>query len=81
MENELLRRGDEILSSDGRSIPQIIDQVGKYTAQSNESVLLAKAASTAFRSEHDSLSLEVRRNGAEFVVKLPAMSVLISINI
>lgn len=74
MENELLRRGDEILSSDGRSIPQIIDQVGKYTAQSNESVLLVKAASTAFRSEHDSLSLVVRRNGAEFVVKLPAMS-------
>ena len=74
MENELLSKGDEILSSDGRSIPEIIDQVGKYTAQSNESVLLAKAASTAFRSERDSLSLVVRRNGAEHVVKLPTMS-------
>lgn len=47
-DNQLLLPGDEITVIGGRSISEIISMARKYTAQSNESVLMRDAADYAF---------------------------------
>lgn len=72
-DNQLLLPGDEITVIGGRSISEIISMARKYTAQSNESVLMRDAADYAFWTPKDSLNLVFQRNGQQYQIKIPSI--------
>ena len=72
-DNKLLLPGDEIITSGGKSISEIISMTKKYTSQSNESVLMRDAADYAFWTYKDSLDFVFRRNGQQYQIKIPSI--------
>ena len=67
--------GDEIVKISGRTIPEVIARVKKYTAQSNESVLLGKVADYAFWTSKDSVNLTCLRESRQWQTTVPSRAI------
>ena len=73
-EVDLLQQGDEILEIDEKTVPQIIALTRRYTSQSNESVVLNRAADFAFWTSKDTVSLTFFRDGRKSRIDLPSQN-------
>ncbi|MEY8759759.1 S41 family peptidase [Chryseobacterium tongliaoense] len=69
-EPNLLKTGDVIYDINGKTIPQIVNSLGKYIPASNSWGKVKKVKNLLLFSNHDSIDLKLERDGQNLALKI-----------
>ncbi|EJL74936.1 S41 family peptidase [Chryseobacterium populi] len=69
-EPNLLKTGDVIYDINGKTIPQMVNSLGKYIPASNSWGKVKKVKNLLLFSNHDSIDLKLERNGQNLALKI-----------